>query len=400
MKIKKKDILYFVLMFFFIEPAFFQVKPYIHNVFLAMQIISFMMLVFIYIIKREKPSKIIVILWLLLIELCVACHFGLGNIKTTMAAYVSYIGLSMWIDLYIREDKKKCINMLIFILDAYVIINFLSMLIYPNGMYISQSFQNTPYICWFLGYKNPQIRLLLPYVVILFVRDSIFYKKIKFYTYIKLSLVALASVILKSSTGILGVFIFIVLNVLFSGKKQGKLKNLILRIFNVKNVYYILVVVNILIIFFSFQKYFSFLIVNILHKNLDLTDRIFVWQKVIPVIKNNFILGQGIMYAELSRSVIGASHAHNYFLNTFYNGGLIAFILISIIWIGAGIKSIESKQSLGVRYLKFMTIIFLIMGITESLTSTVLLYPILTLLYYSNEFERIECVEGDKCEKY
>ena len=399
LKINKEILLYFFLLFFFIEPAFLQRNTYIHTIYTFGQMFSTLLLIFIYVLKKIKPSKIIILLWLVLIGMIFSTFHGLGDIRSTLAAYLCYVGLSMWFDIYVRKNPKGCFDMIVLLLDIYVLINFASFVLFPNGLYISQSYQNEPYVCWFFGYKNPQIRILLPYVALLFARDSIFRKKIKYTTYIKLFLIALITLKLKSSTGIVSVFTFIMLNLIFSNNKESKLKKFILKIMNIRNVYIFMLVLYILIVFFQFQNNFSYIIVNVLHKDLDLTDRIFVWLNVIPVIKTHLLFGQGVLNATISRGYIGASHAHNYMLNTLYNGGLVSLVLLSIIWIIAGQKSLKYVNSNGVRYLKFMAIIFLIMGITESLTVTVLLYPILILISHSDMLEGIECYGGNQLEK-
>ena len=381
--INKKYILMFVLLFPLIEPAFFQTFEIVHMLYNIGKIAVFLLFFLTYIIKRKFPSKVIILMGLMLGFMMLACKFGRGNINSTLNAYLPYLVIMMWLDLYMQQDLKGTLKVFVFLLDVYAILDFISLIVFPNGLYISRSYQATDYVCWFLGYKNPQVRFLLPYIALLLIRDNVFYKKTTKLSYIKIVFIIFITLKLKSTTGLIGAVLFLTLNFIFGSKKISKLKYYVLKILNIKIIYILIAILAVLMIFFGIQNNFAFFIEDILHKDVDLTDRIYVWNTVIDVVKDKVVLGEGVMYAELSREVVGASHAHNYFLNTVYNGGIISLVLLSIIWLITGKESNKYIDNYNVRIVVFMSIVFLVMGLTESLTATILLYPIVLLAYNS-----------------
>lgn len=381
--INKKYILMFVLLFPLIEPAFFQTFEIVHMLYNIGKIAVFLLLFLTYIIKRKFPSKVIILMGLMLGFMMLACKFGRGNINSTLNAYLPYLVIMMWLDLYMQQDLKGTLKVFVFLLDVYAILDFISLIVFPNGLYISRSYQATDYVCWFLGYKNPQVRFLLPYIALLLIRDNVFYKKTTKLSYIKIVFIIFITLKLKSTTGLIGAVLFLTLNFIFGSKKISKLKYYVLKVLNIKIIYILIAILAVLMIFFGIQNNFAFFIEDILHKDVDLTDRIYVWNTVIDVVKDKVVLGEGVMYAELSREVVGASHAHNYFLNTVYNGGIVSLVLLSIIWLITGKESNKYIDNYNVRIVVFMSIVFLVMGLTESLTATILLYPIIILAYNS-----------------
>lgn len=388
MKIRKKDVYAFMLMFFFIEPSYLQIFGIVHSIYNIMTVLATSYLVILYVLRKKIPSLTTIFLGGVIVTMLVACNFGAGNYQSTLSAYLSYFGLMLWFDYYMDKDIHTMMKSVCSLLDIYVFINFLTLVLFPSGLYISQSYQATPYICWFLGYKNPQMRFLLPYLALAFLWDYMRNGRIGKVSYIRLFVVAFATLKLGSTTGLVGVIVFLALIATF--KNSGKIKNAVMKLLNLKLSYFVIMMLAALIIFFNFQYNFSYLIVNVLHKDLDLTDRIYVWQKVIPYIKEHLWIGSGVLYAPYSRQAIGASHAHNYYLNTVYNGGIVSLILLSGCWIVAGAESKKYLDSQCVKIVVFMLIVFLVMGITESLTSTILLYPFLVLATKSRKIVKYE----------
>ena len=393
--LSKKYLLWFFLLFPFIEPPYFQTFAIVNTIYKTLQVIAvgyfFMVYANAVIQKKSGMAAPVISLLLAIMIMLLACNFSDGNYQSTLAAYLPFLGLSMWLDLQCRFDVNRALNLLCTLLDFYVLIDILSFILFPKGMYVSQSYQAIPYVCWFMGYKNPQIRFLLPYLALSMVHDMIRYESLEKQTYLRLVAVVLATLRLGSTTGLIGAIVFLLLTFFFRKTRKKGVKAILLRMLNVKEAYILIAIVSILIIFFDFQYNFSYLIVNIFHKDLDLTNRIYVWKRVIPFIEQHFWIGRGVIYAPISRSMIGASHAHNYFLNTMYNGGAISMALLTMVWLSAGKGSEKCVNHGEIRVLIFMAIVFMIMGISESLTGTVLLYPILILLYHSPLL--VECKE-------
>ncbi len=383
LNIKKSDLWTFCIMFTFVEPAYFQTFSQLHMVYNLFRVLAVAYFILEYVQRKKKPGAVVIYLAMAIFTMLIACKFTLGNYESTLAAYLPFLGLTMWVDINASRDIEKVFRLLCGLLDVYVLIDIITLVLFPDGLYISQSYQAAPYICWFLGYKNPQIRILLPYLTLTLVYDYMRFDKLPKLTFVRLIAVVYTTIRLGSTTGLIAVVLFLALTAIFKNTGRDKVKNIILKMLNIRNAYIIIAVIAVLVIFFDFQYNFSYLIVNILHKELDLTDRIYVWKKVIPYIQKHLWVGSGVIYAEYSRAEIGASHAHNYFLNTLYNGGIISMVFLTFSWFSASKKSQKHTSHHEVRMLIFMSIVFLTMGISESLTGTMLLYPVLMLAYHS-----------------
>jgi O-antigen ligase len=309
-----------------------------------------------------------------------------------MASYLPYLGLAMWFEYFININTDTALNVLCGTLDILVLINFLTIVAFPGGLYKIQSYQATPYTCWFLGYKNPQVRFLLPYIALSLARNIIQHGRLSQLTYIRLGIAVFTTLFLKSTTGLVGTVLFFTLLYVFNSTGHGFFNKVMTRLLNIRMVFVVASVISVLFILFNFQNNLSFLIVNVLHKDLDLTDRIYVWENVIPYIRRSPIIGNGVLHAILSRKLIGASHAHNYLLNTLYNGGLVSLAAIVAGWFSAGKETQKYIDHKAIVILACVASAFCIMGISESLTSSVLLYPILAALCNAKKLTEAEWV--------
>ena len=92
----------------------------------------------------------------------------------------------------------------------------------------------------------------------------------------------------------------------------------------------------------------NFLISDILHKDVTLSGRTYLWRTVIEVLESKPLIGMGVQsslfdcsyFFEMSGNVIGCfvNHPHNYFLNVGYHGGIIALLLFIILYYLVTIK--------------------------------------------------------------
>ena len=89
------------------------------------------------------------------------------------------------------------------------------------------------------------------------------------------------------------------------------------------------------IVIFRLQELFKFLIVDIFHKDITLTGRIYIWDYVMEFIKNKPILGYGIEDLKTryyKTSYMQSYHAHNQILEVLYKTGFIGFFILVYIF--------------------------------------------------------------------
>lgn len=155
------------LLFLFLIIPFFQI-PYLSNKFLIIsgiykiwQIISGIVMIYL-IIKESKYSKIINKILAFLLIILISTIINGGDIAKCATMILNVMLISIIFDYGIRTNSKYFLDSLEFYLSLIIYINFITIILYPNGMYLSNSgyFSN-----WFLGFKNMHILYILPAIL-------------------------------------------------------------------------------------------------------------------------------------------------------------------------------------------------------------------------------------------
>ena len=266
--------------------------------------------------------------------------------------------------------KLKGFSLLLMI---YIIINFYTIIRYPDGLYENDLYTSN----WFLGYKNVLIRTILPGVVLnLLCSIHDFGKPIM--KDVLLILVALCSVILAdSSTSIIMICVFIVGVIYWSLKR---------RIYNLSLIkcFAIISCISIAFTIFSFQSFLSSIVEQLFEKDATFTGRSYVWAFTLGRLMESPIIGFGWHTTDEWRDVLGYfgivagfSHPHNFILYTLLQGGILYLSLFVFLCFYISKKCPTNNEYLYVLTLMYLT--FFVEGITESLTGTVLFFPMFCL---------------------
>lgn len=202
----------------------------------------------------------------------------------------------------------------------YLIVNLITIICFPDGLYRSTETLNP---CYFLGHRNLIFKVLLPGFALVGIYEVIRIGKVGTLTIFYYLGMAFTSVLVWSASSLVACAAIPLLFVFYSKSKRaveragfvslltgfmGTLAFPILRL----------------------QVYFSFIIVNILHKDLTLTDRATVWDAAIETISKSPVWGYGIENYEdqLSRFSSHVVSSHNYILDTLYYSGFTGLLLM------------------------------------------------------------------------
>ena len=183
----------------------------------------------------------------------IARVFGSGNVYEYCATFFPTLGLCLMVDLWCKHNVRVLFNA-IGVLEIYVYINLITVLLIPNGMY--ETSLNS--LNWFLGYKNPQIRTILPIVTVSLIRSYWEKGGISFRSFALIICSMLTFIFVDSSTALVGFAIFILLLVLFHQKEKR-----LPKVFTLTNVLIAVVLIFIGILFFGIQENFAWLIEGI-----------------------------------------------------------------------------------------------------------------------------------------
>ena len=159
----------------------------------------------------------------------------------------------------------------------------------------------------------------------------------------------------QSATAYVVYAVFISLNIIFAIKKRFP-KGMFFTI------YIIIMLLSVGIIFFKIQNIFGFLIKNILHRELNFTNRDYYWGITINYIKNN-LLGYGYV-AGTAR--IGGLGSHDSLLEILFEGGALLLLLYTV-WFKKISKLFDKAcDSATIKILLFSLSAMMLTCITES----------------------------------
>lgn len=362
--------LYLFLIFPFFKPPYFEYVYFIDRIYHVWFIVSSCFIYYLCLKKRciSKLSILTLILsGILLLSSIVNNVFSISTIKITVEMFT----ITLLATYGIKYNLKDFLEAIIILLGIFIIINFITFFIFPNGLYEDPSTHNLS-SNFLLGLDNVHIKFFICYWLAYYTKYYLTKKHSKL-GLIVIILSIISILICKSATTLVGAFIIGIYFVLAKFIDKIKFVNVISYSIS-------FVVAYIGIIFFQIQKYFSFIIENILKKDVTLTRRTEVWKRFFQLIKNKPIWGYGILSTDDSIKIIKVAHAHNQILQVYFQGGIFAVIIFLIILF---ITLKELHKHFNNKLAKVYSVILfslLIMGLAEVIALRHLLF-ILTFCY-------------------
>lgn len=338
---------------------------------------------FILLIKNNKIEKLFLLICLYYVSYIFSTFINSGSIEYCLYIFKCMIPclnlIAIIILFYKKYDKQILVSTLLFLIVA-IVINFMTILLFPSGLYIGNN-SNAHY---FLGQRNDLIEYILP-CLLCFSIYNYKYKTSKFAFYI-FYFICMFSVILTWSANAMLALLFTYMYLLFFSNNSKK------NIFCPLNIFKMSFVISYSIIVLKIQNLFSWIIEGILHKSLTFTGRTYIWDKSLEYIKKSFLYGYGKESEVTKLYKIGHGNScHNYFLDFFYEGGIIMFIIIFLIILNL---NKAYKKCSNIKYKNITIAIFIgyfIVGIATPIhlnTICYLFYSIYILRYLLNEEEK------------
>lgn len=377
LKIRKSEMLIFLLLLPLYRPPYLAIAKfsYMDAFFVYGKIVSFAIAILIFgskiqkKIRKRRSLEIAVYLaffvWLFL------CGIANNNMAEIGSAFLPVITVIILFMSYLNEDVTKVLNPLGFILYIYVVINFATVLLFPHGLYsdsVNEMSTRVEY-SWFLGYRNPQVRILLPAVSIAFISDIVKYGRVKLNSFFLLVISLMTIILIKSSTALVGFSVFILIYIVRM-KWNIRVKPIWFLLFNVA--------FFIGIIILRLQNLFGFFIVDVLHKELTFTGRTFIWNQALHKILRHPLIGNGMTEFPIG-SYFVATHPHNFMLYLLVKSGLIGFLLFAVSAVICA-KKLEKNQDNKIAQILIMEYCsFFSMTVTESMTEAIFFWLVITM---------------------
>ncbi len=293
-------------------------------------------------VRLSNMAKII-LLYGLMITLITVLRGGPGYITSaiTIISAVVLIEYSAHYAADFISDAMLCNEIIVYW-------NLLSMIIYPDGMFGGEYRAYT----FVLGIDNSHIRWLLPAQA----TAILFYKNTKeaMRTLALTGAITVSIMRRFSATTIVAFACFWL--VMFVPVLKHKI-NVWISSFGYLVMFFSIVVIQ------RFN-YLSWLIIDVLHKNMTFTNRNRTWGRALLAIKDSWLFGHGNLSTEEYHHIIGDVYTHNLLLQLMFSGGII--VLVIFVWMLVELNKNANASGGIVRTVTNAFIMaFLVSGITE-----------------------------------
>lgn len=280
-------------------------------------------LIVLLVLRKYKMSIFSALIFSIYFFIGVYTFLGTKDYFSLIKVAGTTVGFSLFTDFMIQRKPDIYFKGSIIVLTALFLINLVTIIqFYPEGMYKTDKVNGDLY---FMGHDNGMIYNLIPLCALSLLYSYLKLKKIwTWYTLTSFSLAFFSEIYVRSATGIIEVLLLLLLVVMYDNRYFRK----IIRPEILFGFYFI---VNILLVYFRIQKFFSGLIVGVFGKDVTLTGRTYLWDYAIQrIVENNF---QGYGMGTLIYGVNGHTypHCHNLLLDFLYTGGFFSLILFTIL---------------------------------------------------------------------
>ena len=246
--------------------------------------------------------------------------FGVLKMSFNGIGYCSIVAY-----MFDRKNYRNCLKYLIVILEVLVTLNLITVILFPDGLYriygFNMGYSNAAYL---LGHRNNAVDMI-PLIGFCILKDLLDKTNFSRDTIYSLVISLITSVMTWSANALLCI-VFEVFAILFIIAKRK------FKLFNIWFMFLTSALISTLLIMVRYQERYAELLVNVLHRDVTLSSRSFLWDRALRWIPQSPIIGFGVEAQEIFYPKIGhMSSCHNYFLDYLYQGGIVLLITIVIL---------------------------------------------------------------------
>lgn len=328
--------------------------------------ILFVYLLLNYVRRGKCISKTMRVIWLFTLWILMITYIRNGELIEALKVFSAPLILCVYVDQNRNSAKLyKCLSVWKNILLAFVLIDFVTQIVYPNGMYRDSMYS----LNWFLGYKTSRLAFSLPLCVLSSISDMYTRKKLTWRSWICYILAIVTLLYSQATAASVTISILSVLIVLICINRKGVFtERLWEKLLNLKIVLIFYAVLSVMVVYIQNSPQIQYVLVNVLHKDPTLTTRTYIWNLCISSLQKHPFTGLGYLnslnYQNLTNNMYATS-AHNMSLSILISGGLIGLLIYIAIIIVAW-KSFNNDASVEKKISSIAVIALLIIGMTSS----------------------------------
>lgn len=281
----------------------------------------------------QKVSLFFISLALLQVWRIICTLYNGGNYTSLFLTIFNALAIALVVEMGLKTDPDALLDGATFMLGTYTLGNFVTILLYPQGMYVYNTFTQN----YLFGYRNNMIMMIMPAVIFAVVRSLKYYNRLS-KSSVVIILAAIPSILIAfSATAVIGMAIMIVVILMTVLGIMPKAFNI--ATYLIVNAFYFFG-----IIVMRVQEYFAFIIVDMLNRDLTFTGRTEIWDKALKAFLGSPIFGMGEITSTESKALIGATHAHNYYLDLLYKSGVFGLLIFIAILIMCGLSLYKHRK--------------------------------------------------------
>lgn len=321
-------------------------------------------------LSRRRVSAVTVLLGAYQVLLLVSTLVYGSSFQQWMYDAVSIAAFCVLMELCIGTDIKILVKGLFWLLGVLCLINLITVVLFPQGIFGME-------YTFFWGLDNTHALFILPLLGLTALYAG--YKQWPLWAQILLLALFSASICITwAATAVMGMAAFWAAFLLGRTRKGYLVGNV--------GVYYALIALLFLVlVVLRMTEKFSFIIEDILHKDVTLSNRTVVWANALAAIGERPWLGYGRLFNEAAAPVIGFSHCHNVFLQAAFETG-IGGLAVYLATLGVLVRPLWRTRKSRSGYLLAAALFALLVDYTAEIPA----YPqggaaIMLLCYYAPE---------------
>lgn len=279
---------------------------------------------------------------------------------------------------YFEDEMDVIISPVMLIFEILIYYNFITLLSTKPDLY------GAYYTA--LGYDNAAP----PYLMVAFMVAICYWieKRKKLRPILLIVVIHATLLITMVSTGLIAIAVVDILICIYLVKKIN---------FSYFKTYCIYMIVTFAIVVCRIQNIFSFIIVDMLGKDLTFTGRTHDWDLVFSMIPQKLLLGHGIMDQATEKMILGDVYTHNAVLEQLFRGGLLALLLFVMIvyFVSNASKYCDNVAQKKIGFLICVMCGFWVISLTEVIFEGYIFYCGLALFFHFSKFWTQRSGESD-----
>lgn len=358
-----------------------------NNVVILIRLVSACILALLCLHNKYRPGYAMWILYAIYVSIIFTSRFH-GNLMTSFSSLLNCFLMCVVFDFWLNYEYEDFLIYMRRVLFILVIINFMTIILFPNGLYGTGIYS----VNWLLGHKNSHLNYIMMSIILESINAFKYHNKIRFTTSLYMILCCFSLYTVDSATAFIIVTVYVVFLILFVNFSESKYIKLLLDIASVRTIIIVMLVITTIVVFMQDMEFvantFSGLF-DSMNRDTHFTGRTVIWAQSIEVIKENLWFGQGVVDSVLFGKMTGfeaGTHAHNYILNILVMGGILCLLEHVVLYVYT-IKKITSSKSFYAYTLGLAIGLYFVSGLTGVNFYSALFNPIFVLTHYVLTYE-------------